>query len=214
MRSEKEMMELILSVARKDERIRAVYMNGSRTNPNVKKDIFQDYDIVYVVKENRPFYEDERWIDRFGERLYMQCPEKMDKDRGQAVDLDQCFGWLMQFQDGNRLDTACCPVEKANVMEDKLCVILLDKTIFSHRSSRRQMRITGSESLQSRSFWLVQMSSGGASTMWQKDCGGKKFPMYTQCIRKEVTPSFLKCLTGKSDMKMDFVCPPEKHRNI
>lgn len=55
MRSEKEMMELILSVARKDERIRAVYMNGSRTNPNVKKDIFQDYDIVYVVKENRPF---------------------------------------------------------------------------------------------------------------------------------------------------------------
>ena len=78
MRSEKEMMELILSVARKDERIRAVYMNGSRTNPNVKKDIFQDYDIVYVVKENRPFYEDERWIDRFGERLYMQCPEKSD----------------------------------------------------------------------------------------------------------------------------------------
>lgn len=127
MRSEKEMMELILSVARKDERIRAVYMNGSRTNPNVKKDIFQDYDIVYVVKENRPFYEDERWIDRFGERLYMQCPEKMDKDRGQAVDLDQCFGWLMQFQDGNRLDLHVVPVEKANVMEDKLCVILLDK---------------------------------------------------------------------------------------
>ena len=109
MRSEKEMMELILSVARKDERIRAVYMNGSRTNPNVKKDIFQDYDIVYVVKENRPFYEDERWIDRFGERLYMQCPEKMDKDRGQAVDLDQCFVWLMQFQDGNRLDLHVVP---------------------------------------------------------------------------------------------------------
>lgn len=127
MRSEKEMMELILSVARKDERIRAVYMNGSRTNPNVKKDIFQDYDIVYVVKENRPFYEDERWIDRFGERLYMQCSEKMDKDRGQAVGLDQCFGWLMQFQDGNRLDLHVVPVEKANVMEDKLCVILLDK---------------------------------------------------------------------------------------
>ena len=56
MRSEKEMMELILSVARKDERIRAVYMNGSRTNPNVKKDIFQDYDIVYVVKEKQALF--------------------------------------------------------------------------------------------------------------------------------------------------------------
>lgn len=55
MRSEKEMMDLILGVAQKDERIRAVYMNGSRTNKNVKKDIFQDYDIVYVVRQTKPF---------------------------------------------------------------------------------------------------------------------------------------------------------------
>ncbi len=29
----------------------AVYMNGSRTNFNVSKDIFQDYDIIYAVPE-------------------------------------------------------------------------------------------------------------------------------------------------------------------
>ena len=51
MRTEKEMMDLILGVAKKDERIRAVYMNGSRTNPNAARDILQDYDIVYVVEE-------------------------------------------------------------------------------------------------------------------------------------------------------------------
>ena len=51
MRSEKEMMGLILNTAREDERIRAVIMNGSRVNPNVKRDCFQDYDIVYVVKD-------------------------------------------------------------------------------------------------------------------------------------------------------------------
>lgn len=62
MRSEKEMMELILGIAQKDDRIRAVYMNGSRTNKNAKKDIFQDYDIVYVVRENKPFYEDKDQI--------------------------------------------------------------------------------------------------------------------------------------------------------
>ena len=33
MRSEKEMFELILRVVKADERIRAVYMNGSRANP-------------------------------------------------------------------------------------------------------------------------------------------------------------------------------------
>lgn len=46
MRTEAEMYRLILEKARADERIRAVYMNGSRTNPNVPKDIFQDYDVV------------------------------------------------------------------------------------------------------------------------------------------------------------------------
>ena len=47
MRSEEEMMHLILQVAKDDERVRAVYLNGSRTNPNAPKDRFQDYDVVY-----------------------------------------------------------------------------------------------------------------------------------------------------------------------
>ena len=76
MRTEQEMFNLILSVAENDERIRAVVMNGSRTNPNVVKDIFQDYDIVYVVNETKPFRENKKWIDQFGERLYMQYPDE------------------------------------------------------------------------------------------------------------------------------------------
>jgi len=40
MRTEKEMMELIMRTAKEDARIRAVYMNGSRINPNAPKDIF------------------------------------------------------------------------------------------------------------------------------------------------------------------------------
>lgn len=51
MRSEQEMYELIIGTARADERIRAVYINGSRTDKNAPKDIFQDYDIVYAVCE-------------------------------------------------------------------------------------------------------------------------------------------------------------------
>ncbi len=53
MRSEQEMFDLILNTAREDKRIRAVYMNRSRTNPSAPRDIFQDYDIVYVVRETR-----------------------------------------------------------------------------------------------------------------------------------------------------------------
>lgn len=41
MRSEQEMYELIIGTARADERIRAVYMNGSRTDKSAPKDIFR-----------------------------------------------------------------------------------------------------------------------------------------------------------------------------
>ena len=37
--------------------VRAVYLNGSRTNPNAPKDRFQDYDVVYVVNDTKPYYE-------------------------------------------------------------------------------------------------------------------------------------------------------------
>ena len=57
MRSEEEMMHLILQVAKDDERVRAVYLNGSRTNHNAPKDRFQDYDVVYVVTDTKPYYE-------------------------------------------------------------------------------------------------------------------------------------------------------------
>ena len=55
MRNEKEMYDLILGIAQNDERIRAVIMNGSRANPNAPADIFQDYDIVYIVTDIASF---------------------------------------------------------------------------------------------------------------------------------------------------------------
>ena len=60
--TEQQMMDLIINVAQADERIRAVYMNGSRANPNVKKDDYQDYDVVYVVTETTSFIEDKNWL--------------------------------------------------------------------------------------------------------------------------------------------------------
>lgn len=129
MRTEQEMYELIIKTAEEDDRIRAVYMNGSRTNSNVPKDIFQDYDIVYVVTETRPYYEDTTWIDRFGERLYMQMPERMDALRGQECRWKEEYGWLIQFADGVRLDLHVQSVSFAEqeITKDRLCRILLDK---------------------------------------------------------------------------------------
>ena len=97
MRTEAEMYDLILRTAMTDARILAVYMNGSRTNDNAVRDIFQDYDIVYVVEQTRPFIEDAGWIQRFGEILYMQCPEALDLECGIPCNPEENYGWLMQL---------------------------------------------------------------------------------------------------------------------
>jgi aminoglycoside 6-adenylyltransferase len=126
MRIEREMMQLILGVARRDERVRAVLMNGSRTNPNVPKDCFQDYDVVYLVTELESFLRDHSWVDVFGERMIMQMPEAM----GLVPPLDKGrFTYLMQFMDGNRIDLSLLRLELKDdyLQEDKLTVALLDK---------------------------------------------------------------------------------------
>lgn len=129
MRFQTEMMDLILRVAKDDDRIRAVYINGSRANPNAPKDIFRDYDVVYVVTETGSFLKDKGWIDVFGERIIMQEPDKLDKMQGRNVDLSKCYGYLMQFSDGNRIDLHIETLDHTleNFGADSLTVTLLDK---------------------------------------------------------------------------------------
>ncbi|GAA4080873.1 hypothetical protein GCM10022410_25810 [Amphibacillus indicireducens] len=98
MRTEQEMFDLILAVAEKDERVRAVGLNGSRTNRNAPKDIFQDYDVVYLVTEMESFLEQPSWIDVFGEQLIIQTPEDMSLF---PPELGNRYSYLMLFTDGN-----------------------------------------------------------------------------------------------------------------
>lgn len=118
-RTEKEMYDMLLQIAREDERIKAVYMNGSRTNKNVPKDIFQDYDIVYVVTDTKPFIDDKGWINRFGEIWFMQYP---DEHPDYPSDKENFYGWLMQFRDGNRIDLHVESIThaKEHISDDKL----------------------------------------------------------------------------------------------
>ena len=98
MRSEEEIYRLILSVAKKDDRIRAVVLNGSRANDKIKKDSFQDFDILFLVNELESFNCNPNWIDVFGERIIFQTPNSM-KLYNHDVNLDKeeiCY--LMLFK--------------------------------------------------------------------------------------------------------------------
>lgn len=129
MRSEQKMTDLILGVAREEERVRAVYLNGSRANPSVPRDRMQDYDVVYVVTETVSFRRDPGWIDVFGERLMLQLPCQLDFDRGEEMDLAREYNYLMLFRDGNRIDLTLLTVEamRVEIFRDLPAVPLLDK---------------------------------------------------------------------------------------
>lgn len=132
MRNEDEMYDLILKIAKADERIRAVYMNGSRVNPSVKKDIFQDYDIVFVVTETQSFLQDKSWISLFGEIAIVQEPYSKEFGWGSDHDCERSYGWLMLFKDGNRIDLHILVKDAAleDYYSDTLTLKLLDKDDF------------------------------------------------------------------------------------
>lgn len=189
MRSEEEMLGLILKIANDDERIRAVVMNGSRVNPNVTRDIFQDYDIVFVVSSVDDFVSDRSWISNFGELIIMQTPD--EKVVPSPSDRD-CFAFLMLFQDGNRIDLTLHPANNLDDLEsDSLSLLLLDKDHivepFSPPSNKDYMTVppTGKHYADCcNEFWWV--STYIAKGLWRRELPYAKF-MYERPVRDMLT---------------------------
>jgi aminoglycoside 6-adenylyltransferase len=125
MRSEKEMLDLILNVAQRDDNIRAVIMNGSRVNPHAKKDPFQDYDMVYFVRDVEPYKRNQTFIKPFGELMILQTPEDMVDP---PPDNDGHYTYLMQFSDGTRIDLSLFSLHTIQTLiADSLTIVILDK---------------------------------------------------------------------------------------
>jgi aminoglycoside 6-adenylyltransferase len=208
MRSEAEMLELIVATARNDERIRAVMMNGSRANPNAPRDIFQDFDIVYFVTDGDSFTNDHTWIDVFGERMILQMPDAMG-DPPPAN--DGTFAYLMQFVDGNRIDLTLVPAAKIPELEaDSQSVLLLDKDgllpPFPPPSDRDYLPTPPTARQFSdccNEFWWV--SAYVAKGLWRQEI------TYAKGTSEEyVRPQLMKMLAWYIGIKTDFSVNPGK----
>ena len=107
MRSEAEMFELILRVGQALPQVEAIALGGSRSNPAVPRDAFQDYDVVYLVNDKEALLQDRSWLESFGEVLIQQTPEE---SRLFPPSLGERFTFLMLFKDGNRIDLMLTPL--------------------------------------------------------------------------------------------------------
>ena len=125
-RTEEEMLKLIIGFAEADDRIRAVLMNGSRANPKVTRDPFQDYDIVNLVTGVEPFRNEAHVVPHFGEAIVVEQPLI---GPWPPSDADGSYhNYNMQLADGNRIDLSFRHVDTLqDQLTDSLTAVLLDK---------------------------------------------------------------------------------------
>jgi aminoglycoside 6-adenylyltransferase len=125
MRSEQEILQLILDFTSRDDNIRAVLLNGSRANPNAPKDPFQDFDILCLVRDITPYVRNQNIPPLFGEIMILQLPDDMGEP--QWTD-DIHYAYLMQYMDGNRIDLSFHLLSRIEeVLHDSLTIVLQDK---------------------------------------------------------------------------------------
>lgn len=206
MRTEKEMINLIIDYANNNDNVKVVAMNGSRVNQKIKKDIFQDYDIVYLVENFSEFVKDLSFVDYFGDRLIMQIPDVMDNEDYIA---NKRIAFLMQFSDGNRIDLTIRDISDIEnyIKEDSLTKILLDKNNYV----RQIVNPTDKDYLIKRpnkieffnccnEFWWV--SPYVAKGLWREEILYANYHI-DRCLRKEL----LKMLEWKIGVENNFnVC--------
>ena len=125
MRTDQEMLELILETAKKLQ-VDSVALSGSRTNDQVQKDEFQDYDVVYIVDDLTNLTIDLSWLDSFGTRIIEQHNVLGNRRL-----------YLMLFEDGNRIDLTLCPKEHIQEWVDSeagYTVLIDEKGLFESYS--------------------------------------------------------------------------------
>jgi aminoglycoside 6-adenylyltransferase len=86
--------------------VRAMLLTSTRAVPNAHVDDLSDYDVVLVVEDIHPFYENRGWLNDFGEVLVVYWdPIYSDPDTG-----DDKFGNVIQYADGLKIDFIVYPV--------------------------------------------------------------------------------------------------------
>lgn len=208
MRSEQEMFALILQTAREDDRIRAVIMNGSRANPNAPRDLFQDYDIVYLVTDMAPYIANLEWIQQFGELMILQLPDAMQEPPPAHYD---SFGYLAQFMDGNRIDLTIYPLARLPQMaRDSESILLLDKDgcvapfpPASDRDYLPQPPTAAAYSFCCNEFWWV--STYVAKGLWRDE-----LPYAREHLELVLRQELHKMLVWRIGVRTDFAVSPGK----
>jgi aminoglycoside 6-adenylyltransferase len=117
--------------------VRVMLMTSTRAVPNASLDELSDYDVILVVDDIHPFYEERSWLGDFGDVLVVYWDTIYpDSDTG-----SEKFGNVTQYANGLKIDFTLQPVSwlqdivRAPVLPAELDAgyrLLLDKDNLTH----------------------------------------------------------------------------------
>lgn len=102
---EDRIIQQLMAWATRQESVRAMLLTSTRTSPNARVDLFSDYDVVLVVTEIHPFFEDRAWLEDFG-RVLVVYQDPIKNEYG-----IERFAYITQYEDGLKIDFTLWPVE-------------------------------------------------------------------------------------------------------
>jgi aminoglycoside 6-adenylyltransferase len=110
----REVLRRLVRWADHRDPVRAVLLTSSRAKPGAPVDALSDYDVLLVVEDIRPFFEDRSWLGDFGEVLVAYWdPIYADPDHGV-----ERTGNVVQYADGLHIDFWLWPPALARRVAD------------------------------------------------------------------------------------------------
>jgi len=102
-----DVVNRLIQWAEQRDSIRAMLLTSTRAVPNAPMDEYSDYDVVLIVKDIHPFFEDRSWLEDFGKVLVAYWdPIHLDPDHG----IEKVAN-VIQYADGLKIDFTLWPVE-------------------------------------------------------------------------------------------------------
>jgi aminoglycoside 6-adenylyltransferase len=102
-----EVISKLIQWGEQRDSIRAMLLTSTRAVPNAPVDTLSDYDVILIVEDIHPFFDDRSWLEDFGEVLVTYWdPIYPDPDHGIEI-----FANVIQYSDGLKIDFTLWPVE-------------------------------------------------------------------------------------------------------
>src|SRR5688572_14142683 len=86
--------------AEQRDSVRALLLTSTRAIPSASVDVFSDYDVVLIVEDIHPFFEDRSWLEDFGKVLVVYW-DPIHLEPGYGIEK---VANVTQYADGLKID--------------------------------------------------------------------------------------------------------------